>query len=73
MIGSQTDNQTGRIIGAHIDIDRQKTSELELSKYREGLEEMVAVRTNLLEETQAELVNKALEAGRAQLSSHDSA
>lgn len=57
-----------RAIGTHIDIDRRKRNELELKKYRENLEQMVEERTRELEETQKELINKAMEAGRAQLS-----
>jgi len=67
-VDHEENHKKTRIIGTHIDIDQRKISELELARYRETLEEMVAQRTKELEETQAELVNKALEAGRAQLS-----
>jgi len=50
------------------DNSRRKQDELELFRYREQLEEMVMERTRELKEAQDELVNKAIEAGRAQLS-----
>jgi len=50
------------------DNSRRKQDELELARYREQLEEMVMIRTRALKEAQDELVNKAIEAGRAQLS-----
>jgi PAS domain S-box-containing protein len=68
LVTDEDEDKPQRIIGTHIDIDRQKTGELELVRYRERLEEMVATRTRELEAAQAELVSKALEAGRAQLS-----
>jgi PAS domain S-box-containing protein len=57
-----------RAIGTLIDITRRKENELELQKYQENLEQMVEDRTRDLEEAQKELINKAMEAGRAQLS-----
>jgi hypothetical protein len=39
-----------------------------LETYRDKLEQMVAERTRKLKKTQKELINKAMEAGRAQLS-----
>lgn len=57
-----------RVIGTHIDIDKRKQAELELEEYRERLEKMVDERTRELEEAQKELLNKAMESGRAQMS-----
>jgi len=57
-----------RIIGTHIDISRQKRTEAELEKHRNNLQQLVRERTKELEQTQKELLNKAVEAGRAQLS-----
>ena len=56
------------VIGAAIDITERKRAEEELKKYRESLEHMVEERTRELKEVQKELVEKAVEAGRAQLS-----
>ena len=50
------------------DISELKQMEGELRKYHEKLELMVEERTDELRKTQKELVNKAMEAGRAQLS-----
>ncbi len=50
------------------DISKVKQDKSELTRYREQLEEMVMERTRELKEAQDELVNKAIEAGRAQLS-----
>lgn len=50
------------------DISRYKQDKVELARYREHLEEMVLARTRALKEAQDELVDKAIEAGRAQLS-----
>jgi len=50
------------------DIGELKQMEAELRKYQEKLELMVEERTGELRKTQKELVNKAMETGRAQLS-----
>ncbi|MFH2219329.1 MAG: PAS domain S-box protein [Pseudomonadota bacterium] len=50
------------------DITERKQAEEEVKKYKENLEHMVEKRTLELRKTQQELVNKAIEAGRAQLS-----
>ncbi|MBU2646498.1 PAS domain S-box protein [bacterium] len=50
------------------DNTRRKQDEIELQKYREQLEEMVLERTRELKAVQDELVNKAIESGRVQLS-----
>jgi len=50
------------------EITERKWAEEELKKYQETLEEMVKERTHELKEAQKELINKAMEAGRAQLS-----
>ncbi len=56
------------ITGIMRDISKIKQDEKELLKYREQLEEMVMERTRELKEAQDELVNKAIESGRGQLS-----
>ncbi|NQU65931.1 MAG: PAS domain S-box protein, partial [SAR324 cluster bacterium] len=56
------------IAGILRDNSKKKQDEIELLKYREHLEEMVLERTRELKEAQDELVNKAIESGRAQLS-----
>ena len=56
------------ITGILHDNSKLKQDEIELLKYREQLEEMVMERTRELKEAQNELVNKAIESGRAQLS-----
>jgi len=53
--------QTGKIID-------HKQDEDELKRYQEQLEQIVQKRTRDLEETQKELINKAMEAGMAQMS-----
>ncbi len=55
-------------IGIARDISERKKNEVELEKHREQLETLVKERTKELEKAQAELVNRAVEAGRAQLS-----
>ena len=50
------------------EVRRRNIAELELRKYQGNLEQLVEERTIELKSTQKELVNKAIEAGRAQLS-----
>ena len=57
-----------RIVGVLRNISARKQAQEQIRKYQETLELMVAERTRKLEETKQELVNKAMEAGRAQLS-----
>ncbi|MDM8537505.1 PAS domain S-box protein [Desulfobacterales bacterium HSG17] len=49
------------------DISFKKRIDAELKQYRQQLERMVGERTRELKETQKELIQKAMEAGRAQL------
>jgi PAS domain S-box-containing protein len=55
------------LIGLSRDISERVKAEAELKKYQEQLETMVRQRTRALEQTQKELVNKAMEAGYAQM------
>ncbi|SLM32513.1 putative Histidine kinase [Desulfamplus magnetovallimortis] len=57
-----------RCLGTHIDITHRKKIEAELENHRKNLVQLVKERTRELEKTQKELINKAVEAGRAQLS-----
>jgi len=57
-----------RLIGTHIDIHKSKMAEIGVKQYQDNLEQMVYERTRKLEITHAELINKAIEAGRSQLS-----
>lgn len=57
-----------RIAGTHLDITPRKRAELELKKYQEDLERLVEERTSQLREAQKELISRAMESGRAQLS-----
>ncbi len=57
-----------RAVGTQLDIHKSKVSELGLRDYQENLERMIMDRTRELDEAQAELINKAIEAGRSQLS-----
>ena len=50
--------KVGRMLGTVIDITERKIMDLELEKYREGLEELVEERTKELNDTQDELVRK---------------
>ncbi len=50
------------------DISERKKTEFELAEYREHLEVLVQKRTKELEDAQKELLDKAMHAGRAQLS-----
>ena len=56
-------------IGIIRDITRRKEAEAEIENHRKNLEVLVAERTRDLEKAQKELVRKAVDAGRAQLSS----
>lgn len=51
-----------------VDISERKKHEQELDKYRQHLEILVKKRTKELEQAQKELISKAVEAGRVQLS-----
>ncbi len=51
-----------------VEITERKRAEHDLQRYSERLEEMVEERTRELKDAQQELVNKAMEAGRFQLS-----
>jgi len=64
------DNENGHleIEGVLRDITRRKQDEEALNRYRSQLEQMVEERTHKLQRTQKVLVNKAIEAGRVQLS-----
>jgi len=68
VVSRDPDGKALRAIGTHIDIDKRKINEIELAEYRMHLEDMVAARTQELKNAQTELVNKAIESGRAQLS-----
>ncbi len=54
--------------GTHLDVTPRKIAELEVKKYQENLERLVEERSAELKKAQKELVAKAIEAGRAQLS-----
>ena len=65
-------NQSGKpmkTVGTQLDINKIKIAEIGLHEYQENLERMILERTRKLEEAQSELINKAIEAGRFQLSS----
>jgi len=49
------------------DISDRKKTEIDLERYRGRLEEMVAEKTRELEQTQLELINRAMEAGMSQM------
>lgn len=55
-------------IGILRDISERKKTEAELAEHRENLESLVKKRTKELEDAQKELLDKAMHAGRAQLS-----
>ena len=55
-------------IGILRDISERKKTEAELAEHRENLEALVKKRTKELEDAQKELLDKAMDAGRAQLS-----
>ncbi len=50
------------------DITKAKEAATELKRYQEGLEQMVAERTRKLEQTQADLITRAMASARAQMS-----
>ncbi len=56
------------VLGIIRDISKRKKDEEELANHRMNLESMVKDRTKDLEQAQKELINKAVDAGRAQLS-----
>ncbi|MBT7713449.1 MAG: PAS domain-containing protein [Deltaproteobacteria bacterium] len=62
------DGTARRMLGTHVDVTSRRQNEMELTRYREQLEEMVEERTRELKEAQNELINLAIESGRAQLS-----
>ncbi|MBT4089878.1 MAG: PAS domain-containing protein, partial [Deltaproteobacteria bacterium] len=62
------DGTARRMLGTHVDVTSRRLNEMELTRYREQLEEMVEERTRELKEAQNELINLAIESGRAQLS-----
>lgn len=68
VVSRAEDNRPLRAIGTHIDIHENKEAERLLKKYKQDLEKKVAQRTLELEDAHRALLNKALEAGRAQLS-----
>lgn len=57
-----------RMAGTHVDVTRRKVAEQNLQEYQENLEKLVEERTRRLKDTEKELIKKAMEAGRAQLS-----
>ncbi len=57
-----------RAIGTHVDIQARKDIEKKLDKHRENLEVRIAKRTQELKKIQSELLNNAVDAGRAQVS-----
>lgn len=57
-----------RVVGTVVNIQERKNIEVELCTHRENLEGLVKERTAELKKMQHELVNKAVEAGRAQIS-----
>lgn len=60
--------KAARAIGTHVDIQNKKEIERELKEYRNHLETIVRKRTDELEQVQDELLNRAIDSGRAQLS-----
>ena len=61
-------NNEPLLMEVFVDISERKQYELKLAKHGENLECLVKDRTQKLENTQTELLTKAMEAGRAQLS-----
>jgi len=67
-IDLQTDDELGKLAQTLNDmVAKLKASQEELQLHQEHLELLVKERTRELEESQEEVVNKAMEAGRAQL------
>jgi PAS domain S-box-containing protein len=62
------DGMALRMIGINYDITARKQAEKKLDEYRNSLEQKVRLRTKELEKVHKALVDKALEAGRSQLS-----
>jgi PAS domain S-box-containing protein len=58
-----------KTVGTQLDINKSRVAEIGLREYQENLERMMLNRTRELEDAQSELINKAIEAGRSQLSS----
>jgi len=57
-----------RMVGTHMNITRRKEAELALKEYQNNLENLIAERTHDLKTAQDQLINRAMEAGRSQLS-----
>jgi len=68
LVSKDSNGNPQRVIGTHIDIDKRKQNEIELAHYRLQLEDMVEERTRELKAAQDQLINQAIESGRAQLS-----
>lgn len=68
VVSRSDDNRPLRAIGTHIDIHEKKEAEQFLKDYQQDLEKEVTLRTRELEEAHKALLDRALEAGRAQLS-----
>jgi PAS domain S-box-containing protein len=68
VVEKDSQDRPTRVAGTHMDITTRKMTELELKKYQDNLVLMVEMRTQELQQAEKELVNKAMEAGRAQLS-----
>ena len=68
VVSRTPDGKPLRAIGTHIDIHEKKMTEKKLGEYRCSLEKKVRSRTKELEKAHRALVDKALEAGRSQLS-----
>ncbi|NLG17155.1 MAG: PAS domain S-box protein [Fibrobacter sp.] len=64
IVNRDDDGRITRMVGVRIDIDERKKAEMELKKYREHLEDLVALRTGELSETNKQL-QKAKEAAEA--------
>gem|GEM_PF-3469318 len=56
-----------RMAGTQLDVTTRKNAEMALKQYQQNLSRLVEARTRELKATQAKLINKAMEAGRAQL------
>jgi len=68
VVSRTPDGKPLRVIGTHLDIHEKKITEKKLGEYRDSLEKKVRSRTKELEKAHRALVDKALEAGRSQLS-----
>lgn len=68
VIEKDNNGKAKRAIGTHMDITNRKLNEESIKEHQENLEDTVKERTKELELVQEELIIKALEAGRAQLS-----